>query len=167
MASEQIASHLFELAALREAHMVAAFAATATEVDLKPWITGHLSRGGEVALPRVGANRQMVFHLYTSGTVLEANRFGIGEPRASEAEIAPHALDAILVPLVAFDSSGHRLGMGGGYYDRYLPALNAATPIIGVAFACQQYAGTLPRDVWDVPLHTVVTERGVLEWPDT
>ena len=71
----------------------------------------------------------------------------------------------MLVPLVAFDSLGHRLGMGGGYYDRYLPRLSPECPLIGVAFACQHTDAPLPREAWDVPLHAVVTENAVLEWP--
>ena len=97
---------------------------------------------------------------------MEDNRFGIAEPPASNPHIQPEDIDAVLAPLVAFDDQGHRLGMGGGYYDRFLPRLNAGTPLIGVAFACQQYEQPLPREAWDVPLHAVVTENGVLEWPD-
>ena len=164
-ASLQIAEHLADYVALRHAHNVAAFAATPTEVDLTPWINAHLQTGGGVVLPRVGDSGSMEFYEFTSSTPLEDNRFGIGEPPATNPQVEPHDIDAVLVPLVAFDSLGHRLGMGGGYYDRYLPRLSPECPLIGVAFACQQTDAPLPREAWDVPLHAVVTENAVLEWP--
>jgi 5-formyltetrahydrofolate cyclo-ligase len=164
-ASLQIAARLADYVALQHAVTVAAFVATPTEVDLAPWIHQHLQTGGGVVLPRVGDHGSMEFYRYTAATPLEDNRFGIGEPPASSPHVEPRDIDAVLAPLVAFDSLGHRLGMGGGYYDRYLPRLGRGTPLIGVAFACQQTDAPLPREAWDVPLHAVVTEIGVLEWP--
>jgi 5-formyltetrahydrofolate cyclo-ligase len=68
--------------------------------------------------------------------------------------------DLLLVPLLAFDHRGHRLGYGGGYYDRTLAALPHATAI-GCAYAAQQ-VDDLPATAQDVPLHAIATERGVL-----
>lgn len=164
-ASQQIATRLAEYVAIHHTHTVAAFAATPAEVDLTPWIHQHLASGGTVALPRIGYKGQMEFYLFDTNTPLQENRFGIAEPLASSPCVEPALIDAVLVPLVAFDSLGHRLGMGGGYYDRYLPRLTPDTPLIGVAFACQQHHEPLPRAAWDVPLHAVVTENAVLEWP--
>ncbi len=126
-------------------------------------MTQHLSRGGRIALPRVGAAGQMEFHRFNDGDEVQNNRFGIAEPHARAPLIEAPALDVVLVPLVAFDPLGHRLGMGGGFYDRYLPRLTPDTPLIGVAFACQQHHEALPSQAWDVPLHAVVTETAVLE----
>lgn len=165
-ASKQIAAHLADYIQLHHTHTVAAFAATPTEVDLSPWIHRHLDGGGTVVLPRVGTRGHMEFYQFDTDTQLQSNRFGIAEPVPGSTHIEPAQIDAVLVPLVAFDELGHRLGMGGGYYDRYLPRLNAGTPLVGVAFACQQHDTPLPREAWDVPLHAVVTERCVLEWPD-
>jgi 5-formyltetrahydrofolate cyclo-ligase len=87
--------------------------------------------------------------------------FGIRVPVPEQAERAePEILDLVLVPLVAFDAQCRRLGMGKGYYDRYLPRCTGAVKL-GVAFSCQQ-AEKVPVGEWDFPLDAVVTEKGVL-----
>ena len=95
------------------------------ELDPLPALA-HSRFGGSVlylpALDRVHRGR-MHFRLWRRGGRLKANRFGIGEPRRRERARAAWALDAILVPLVGFDDRGHRLGMGGGFYDRALADL--------------------------------------------
>ena len=70
--------------------------------------------------------------------------------------------DCVLTPLVAFDDRGFRLGMGGGYYDRYFARTD--TLLIGVAFACQRSEAPLPSETWDVHLDAIVTEQGILEF---
>lgn len=86
--------------------------------------------------------------------------FGLSEPPADAPVIVPQVL---LVPLVAFDASGNRLGFGGGFYDRTLLALRTAGPetrAIGIAFAFQEI-DNVPHDATDQHLDAVVTERGV------
>jgi len=83
-----------------------------------------------------------------------------------ERQFKPHALDLILLPLVAFDKSGHRLGMGGGYYDRTLAFLAhrrlwRKPHLLGTAYQFQQLE-TLPTQPWDIPLDGIATEQGVL-----
>jgi len=163
-ANQHIADYLSQLDELNGADCIAAFAGTISEVDLTPWITEHLSAGGRIALPRVGFGGQMTFHDHRLEIPLEPNRFGILEPSAASPHLSPSDIQAVLVPLVAFDRDGHRLGMGGGYYDRFLPNLGGQVPIIGVAFACQLSAHPLPSESWDVPLHCAVTEQGVHRW---
>jgi 5-formyltetrahydrofolate cyclo-ligase len=100
------------------------------------------------------------------GAPLRRNAFGIEEP-AGHARVALLTLDAVLVPLVAFDARGHRLGMGAGFYDRALRRrLDGRQTfrrprLIGVAYAIQQ-AAAIERAPWDVALDLVVTERGVI-----
>ena len=137
--------------------------ATSAEVDLGPWLKSHLAAGEGAALPRIEQGGVMHFHHYTASTTLLPNRFAIAEPAPTSTPVDATDLDVVLVPLVAFDESGTRLGMGGGYYDRYLSGLRPDAKTLGVAFACQQSAEPLPREPWDVPLHAVVTENGVLE----
>ena len=78
--------------------------------------------------------------------------------RSLRAGFSPEEIDAIICPVVAFDSKKNRLGYGGGYYDRYLPRLMSDTMKIGVAFACQEVP-EIPTCAFDVPLDLVVTER--------
>ena len=156
-----ISRHLEHYPPLQNARVVAAYAASNAEVDLTSTIDQLWLAGVQVVLPVVGANGQMVFFHYTPDTDVQINRFGILEPRNSQ-EIQPSHIDVVLAPLVAYDSWGNRLGMGGGYYDRYLPQTRAF--ILGVAYACQYSASELPHEPWDVRCHAVVTQNSVVEF---
>ena len=92
---------------------------------------------------------------------LKANRFGIAEPDLPASQLLPATrLDIIVVPLVAFDGHGNRLGMGGGFYDRSLADSSGHSPLlIGYAHDLQQ-VNQLPARPWDKKLHAVVTESG-------
>jgi 5-formyltetrahydrofolate cyclo-ligase len=98
---------------------------------------------------------------------LSRNRHGIVEPLGPR-RIGARQLEVLLIPLVAFDYRGVRLGMGGGYYDATLAYLksrrNLRRPrLIGIAYACQQ-ASALPADAWDVRLDSVLTETGLTQF---
>lgn len=142
---------------------VAAYMATKDEVDLHTWLAAHIAAGGSASLPRIQSSNAMTFHRYLPTTGLEPNQYGISEPTITSPRVADADIDVVLVPLLAFDEAGTRLGMGGGYYDRYLPRLRNDANIIGIAFACQQSPAPLPKADWDIPLHAVVTENGMLE----
>ena len=150
---------------------VAAYLARDGEVDLIGVIEACWRRHIVVALP-VLSGREMRFAEYRPGTPLVRNRFGIAEPSAGVREgLAPFekepaqpefvAPDVVLAPLVAFDDRGRRLGMGGGYYDRFFAATPDAARI-GIAHECQR-APALPATSSDVSLTSVVTETG---WQD-
>ncbi|MEM9622515.1 MAG: 5-formyltetrahydrofolate cyclo-ligase [Pseudomonadota bacterium] len=139
---------------------IAAYLATDGEVDLEAWLR---KQHHHIYLPRIHPQAgQMTFHQWQPEHVLSVNRFGIREPEPSASVADAQSLDLVLTPLVAFDNHGTRLGMGGGYYDRYF---TANQPLIGVAFQVQQSPTLLPAADWDARLHAVVTERAVLEWP--
>lgn len=123
------------------------------EVDLAPLIAHCWQRGIAVALPVIRSGR-LAFASHAKDDALHRACYGVLEPERAVA-ITP-AL--VLVPLVAFDAHGHRLGRGGGYYDRYFAA-NPSVERIGIAHECQR-AKSLPSDDWDVPLPAVVTELG-------
>ncbi|MBE58247.1 MAG: hypothetical protein CMD66_02345 [Gammaproteobacteria bacterium] len=74
--------------------------------------------------------------------------------------VAPHQLDAVLLPLVSFDGLGGRLGTGGGFYDRYFADTETRPWMIGVAYSVQESLEPLPTQPWDIPLDAVVTESG-------
>lgn len=116
---------------------------------------------GPVCVPVIdGPGLPLRFKAWTPDAEMEVGAFGALVPRGAEVLVP----DLLIVPLVAFDSSGFRLGYGGGYYDRTLENLRAArnTLAIGFAYADQQAPDPLPREATDQPLDAVVTERGVL-----
>lgn len=113
------------------------------------------------AIPRRRA-RAMRFALIHDRHVMQANRYGIHEPRDAR-PLRARQLDLLLVPLVGFDSAGYRLGMGGGYYDATLAYLSRRRHwkkplLVGVGYECQRVA-KLPHDPWDRPLDAILTER--------
>lgn len=120
--------------------------------------------GHKILLPKVhGAGEALSFRLWREGDALETSVHGVCEPLSSAPAEAP---DTVLVPLLAFDARGHRLGYGGGYYDRTLMALRQRGPIlvVGVAYAAQEEA-LLPHDPHDERLDMVATENGLRRLP--
>ncbi len=108
---------------------------------------------------------KLVFAEVTPQTRFRENRFGIREPENAETRIvAAQQLDLVLVPLVAFDQTGNRLGMGGGFYDRtfeFLTNTDTAEPeLIGIAHEIQKVQ-RIDVEPWDIPLTTVVTDKQV------
>ena len=133
--------------------VVAAYMAQDGEVDLQPIIDACWQRGIAVALPVIDG-RELSFCAYRPETTLRRNRFGIVEPADAE----PISPTTVLAPLVAFDDQGHRLGMGGGFYDRYFAAHPDARRF-AVAHDCQR-TDALPTEPRDIPLTAVATETG-------
>ncbi len=164
-----LCAHLADDPLFRRARRIAFYLANDGEPDLRPLIELAWSMDKACFLPVVGArhSRRLWFLPYTPATPLVPNRFGIPEPRhhRGERRLKPHSLDLILMPLVAFDAAGHRLGMGGGYYDTTLAFLRyrrhwLRPARIGTAFACQEVP-QLPAEPWDVPLDAIATEAGI------
>ena len=135
-----------------------------TEIDPRPLLHALCALGLRLALPCTptrGANAPLTFRLWRGGEPLIRSAFGVPEPGAG-APIATPTL--VLVPLLAFDRTGARLGYGAGHYDRTLPPLLAADPslrAIGVAFAAQEVA-RVPAEPHDHPLDGVLTPEGYI-----
>lgn len=104
----------------------------------------------------------LLFVEYNQNSPMHKNRYGIEEPITSSQNVCPLAdIELILTPLVAFDTQGNRLGMGGGYYDRTLAPVRRdvlPTQLIGLAHTCQQ-ADMLRTDSWDIPLDGIATPK--------
>ncbi|HXM00117.1 MAG TPA: 5-formyltetrahydrofolate cyclo-ligase [Rhizomicrobium sp.] len=124
------------------------------EADPRALAKALAARGHRLALPRIEGD-VLSFRRWNEGDALVDNHHGIAEPRDAAEILIP---TVILVPLLAFDATGHRLGYGGGYYDRALAALTACA--IGVAYAGQEVAA-LPREPHDRRLDAAITENGV------
>ena len=138
---------------LEHGDTVAAYLARDGELDLAPLMAICRARCIAVAVPVIEGN-ELRFATYGPDVALQRNTFGIREP-ANPVWTTPTLL---LAPLVAFDKRGRRLGMGGGYYDRYLNA-HPELRCIGVAHDCQR-ASAVPADATDLALSVVVTESG-------
>ncbi|MDX1443430.1 MAG: 5-formyltetrahydrofolate cyclo-ligase [Gammaproteobacteria bacterium] len=161
-ASAAVAKHLLRLPAFQRADRVGAYLAVNGEIDLAPVIEACWERGKTVALP-VLHGQHLEFLEYTPDTPMLTNRFGIPEPDPAAARALPSRfLNIVLAPLVAFDTAGGRLGMGGGFYDRSFAFLQRRQywmrpAFIGMAYEFQR-VDALPTEPWDVPLHGVVTD---------
>lgn len=126
------------------------------EIDIRPLMVELFDRGCRLALPVVqGRGQRLLFRAWQPGDPLEAGVFGTWQPAASGEAVDP---DMLLVPLLACDAEGWRLGYGGGFYDRTLALLGV--PAIGIAYAGQEVA-SLPRGPHDMALTMVVTENGI------
>ena len=164
-AGAAVARRLESVPAMAGARRVAAYRAVRGEVPLDALLDGE--RRQVLTLPRV-AGRDLEFVAWRDGQRFAPGSFGIPEPVHGEVvAFADH--DAVLVPLVAFDAHCHRLGQGGGFYDRALAALpsgpeTARPATIGVAHWFQQ-VDEIPLEPWDMPLDAVVTDRGVVISP--
>ncbi|HSM68566.1 MAG TPA: 5-formyltetrahydrofolate cyclo-ligase [Xanthomonadales bacterium] len=158
----QIRIGILSLPALVPGSSLAAYWPFDGEPDLRPALAELHERGHRVCLPIVadapGAGLQMR-HWLPDVPMLN-NRHGVPEP--SDCEPVPlQEIDVVFMPLVGWDRHGHRLGMGAGYYDRYLaPVAELERPLrVGVAYAVQEVEA-LPADAWDVPLHGLLSENG-------
>ena len=160
---------LAALPKIRRARRIAVFVANDGELDPAPFARLAHTRGARLYLPVVTGTspRPLAFLSWVPGqTQLVRNRFGIREPRpAPQRRLPRRLLDVIIVPLVAFDARGQRLGMGGGFYDRTLAFLRRGwrgrRPRLVAAAYDFQRVPELPTQTWDVPLDVVVTERKI------
>lgn len=152
-------------------HTVAVYAAMGSEVDPAAFAAAAAARGWRVTYPcmfsaadAVACGQRMCMRVVAAGDASEApfiahptRAFAATDVDSSRFPIVPaEALDMIVVPLVAFDHTGARLGYGGGCYDRYLPALSPACQIIGIAFD-EQRVDHVPTDTHDLPLPHIIS----------
>lgn len=142
------------------------FASFAEEIDTSPLAALLAARGQALCLPRQdGRERPLAFHRWRPGEPLAAGPFRVPEPSPEQPLVTPRVL---VVPLLAFDRHGARLGYGAGYYDRTLAALRAPGPVqaIGLAFDTQE-VDRVPVSAHDEPLDLVITPtRVVVPQPD-
>ncbi len=143
--------------------VVAGYWPLGREIDPRPLMQRLFAGGARLCLPVVeGARRPLTFRAYREGDALERRAMGVSEPLPGQRACRPVL---ILVPLVACDHQGNRLGFGKGYYDYTLAALRASGPTlaIGLAYDCQMVA-KLPAQGHDEPLDGLVTDTDVYDF---
>jgi 5-formyltetrahydrofolate cyclo-ligase len=143
--------------------VVSGFSPMKSEISPLPLMRRLADAGAALALPVIGKRGQpLTMRAWTFGAPLVAGVWGIREPPAEAPEVFP---DILLVPLLAFDRRGFRLGYGGGYYDRTIARLRAVKPVttVGLAFAAQQI-DDVPVTPRDERLDLVLTEDGTLDF---
>lgn len=163
IAGRALCAQLTALPEYAAATRISAYFAVRGEIDMGPLIERAGAAGKQIYLPVLDGD-YLLFAPWAPGEPLEKRPLGLLEPAVPRsALIEPRELDLALVPLVAFDAAGNRLGMGGGYYDRSFAFLRdgATRPVFcGVAHERQRVAA-LDAEAWDVPLHMVATDAGI------
>jgi 5-formyltetrahydrofolate cyclo-ligase len=160
-AAEAVAARPFPVD-LPPGTVVSGFSPMRSEISPWPLLRRLAERGAMLALPVVmGRGRPLVFRAWAFGAPLASGVWGIREPLAEAPEVRP---DIVIVPLAAFDRSGHRIGYGAGYYDLTLKGLRAAKTIVavGLAFVAQEIAA-VPFTARDERLDLVLTEQAVID----
>ncbi len=160
--STRIARRLCGLPACRDARTVAAFATFRSEVDTRPLLDALLASGKTVALPRVTGPGSMAFHrIANPDRDLAPGTWGIPEPLPGLDRVEPDAFDLVIAPGAAFDARGHRIGFGGGYYDRYLRRLRPDCTVLSPAFEFQ-LVPRVPTEPFDEAVDLIVTEKRII-----
>lgn len=160
-AAETIAARGFPLA-IRPGTIVSGFSPLKSEINPVPLMRRLADSGAQLALPAVaGKGKPLIMRAWSFGAPLSPGVWGIREPKTDAPEVAP---DILLVPLLAFDRHGHRIGYGAGYYDMTIGKLRSMKPVVavGIAFAAQEI-DQVPATPRDARLDLVLTERGIID----
>jgi 5-formyltetrahydrofolate cyclo-ligase len=172
--AKRAAETFLDLPETRLARTVAGFVSTRSEIDTEPLREMLRRRRIDVVLPRVSTGLippRLRFHRARKRSDLVFGIFGLLEPRSDAPEVAAHDIDLFMVPGLAFDGRGTRVGYGGGYYDElaaYVRAHPNATHARFVGFAFDfQVLDACPTGEWDVPLDAVVTDERVVRCRET
>jgi 5-formyltetrahydrofolate cyclo-ligase len=160
-AAESIAARKFPLAITLDV-TVSGFMPLKREINPLPLLQKLAEAGARLALPTIaGRGKPLIMRAWEFGAPLDRGQWGIREPKPDAPEVEP---DILLVPLLAFDRAGYRLGYGAGYYDMTIHRLRALKPVtaVGIAFAAQEVP-KIPTTPRDERLDLVLTEREVID----
>jgi 5-formyltetrahydrofolate cyclo-ligase len=163
--SERIQAHLLDSAVYAQAKCVAWYAAFQNEVRTDRLLARALGDGKQVLFPRMrGRGPDMDFCEVKDPGEMVLFRLGFREPADSAPAVPPETIDLMLLPGLAFDRQGYRLGFGAGCYDRVLPRLRPEAWTCGAAYGFQ-VVGEVPQAAHDVPVKLIVTEAGFIPIP--
>lgn len=161
-ASVRACHRLAELDAFTHAAMVMLYMPLVTEIDVTPLALRAFQQGKTVCVPRMDWHRDSIVPVEVStfdDRLMNVDDHGVRVPKDGRA-VSPAMIDLVVVPGVAFDARGNRLGRGGGHYDRFLSRLRDATRKVAIAFD-GQIVDEVPTHAHDVPVDIVVTDRRV------
>ena len=162
LAGRAVAERVVELLGeLADGATVLAYCATPEELDPASTVAALRARGARIALPRVREDGALDLCETDEVCELRASSLGILEPTANAPLLSPEEVDVVLLPGVAFDASGRRLGLGGGFYDRLIPRLPERCLTVGIAFDEQLFT-YVPHAEHDAMVDAVVTPTRVL-----
>jgi 5-formyltetrahydrofolate cyclo-ligase len=154
-----ICRHLIRLPEYEQARQLLLYSPLRGEVVLDLLLAHASAAGKRFYLPRVTTDFSLDYRSWTEDTPLVRSGLGVCEPSEGEPPLADSSL--VVVPGLAFDRRGFRLGRGRGCFDRSLPGLRSLGPTVGVAYSCQ-LVDRVEREDHDVPVEILVTERGVM-----
>ena len=162
-AAQAVAKQLDQQTWFHSAKQLALYSASDGEISTHPLFQSCTARGSACLLPIIEPQRQMRWALWSETSPLAANRYGILEPASPHSYASLQSCQVVVVPLVGFDRSGNRIGMGAGYYDRALADFDSQrrTVFVGLAHSCQEVAKITPQ-AWDIPLDYIATERELI-----
>ncbi|MGJ0578106.1 5-formyltetrahydrofolate cyclo-ligase [Xenorhabdus bovienii] len=165
--AQQVAQNAMSHPKIQQANKIALYLAFDGELDTRPLIQQLWQQNKQVYLPVLHpfSQHHLLFLHYHAETSLNCNRFNIEEPPLDVRQVLPVSeLDVMFIPLVAFDSTGQRLGMGGGFYDRTLAKWQQQNFYpIGLAHDFQ-LVNSLPSASWDIPLPEIITPEKIWRW---
>jgi len=165
-ARARLAEHGLGFLAPPPGAIISGFAAIRDEIDPSALLERLAGEGYSLALPVMqGKNKPLLFRAWAPGDAMGKVQWGIAEPLPDKPELQP---DIVLVPLLAFDAAGYRLGYGGGFYDRSLKQLRAIKPVVAVGIAYDELkVDAVPHLHYDQPLDWVLTPSGPLRCSGT
>ncbi|WP_434524109.1 5-formyltetrahydrofolate cyclo-ligase [Photorhabdus asymbiotica] len=165
--AKQVAERAINHPKIRQANNIALFLSFDGEINTHPLINLLWQQNKQIYLPVLHpfSRHHLLFLHYQPNTKLVRNRFNIEEPSLNVQQVLPlFELDIMMIPLVAFDHTGQRLGMGGGFYDRTLSQWQQKNFYpIGLAHNCQ-LVDSLPSAKWDIPLPEIITPEKNWQW---
>jgi len=166
-ASQQLVQQVALLPELNKAKTIALYLTNDGELNTDALIKWCWQQNKQVVIPKLHpfTKGYLIFQHYHKNSLMQKNRYNIAEPVLNVTQLCLlNNIDIIFTPLVAFDNNGHRLGMGGGFYDRTLSALTHQqnTSVIGIAHDCQQVE-RVPIEPWDIPIPKIVTPTRIIK----
>lgn len=165
-AGQRLAAHGLSFCDAAPHQTVSGFSSIGDEIDAGPLMARLHGQGFALALPVIaGKGKPLVMRAWKPGDPVEEKTWGIAEPLESSPEVYP---DIVLVPLLAFDAAGYRLGYGGGFYDRTLEKLRRRKPVVAIGLAYNELrVDAVPRDSYDQPCDWVLTPSGPIRCSGT
>jgi len=160
--SRKIRKRLFSLEEFKKAHTILFYYSKGSEVETKKMIEEVLRKGKKVLLPKVRERKIYLGEIKDLEKDVEKGIFGILEPKETSRKTTPKGIHLVILPGIAFDCKGRRIGYGKGYYDRFLKKFPRTIPLIGLAYDFQ-VVNHLSSERYDRRVWKIITERRIID----